>query len=228
MITAVAFCPQAPVLVPDLAGAAAAELDELRDACRAAIRRAAACGGQLVLVGSGPAARTYGPLARGTLAGFGLPLEIPLGADGTGEVELPPSLTVGAWLVRDALGPDSGAVATSVPDGGAQPELPGGPCALVVLGDGSARRSEKAPGYLDPRAADFDAALARTLGTGDPAGLSAERLAEHGASELLVGGLAAWAAVAPLLASSEWDAEVLYDAAPYGVGYFAAAWTSRG
>lgn len=228
MITAVAFCPQAPVLVPALAGAAAPELDEVRAACRTAIRRAAACGGQLVLVGSGPVAGRYGPHARGTLAGFGLPLEIALGADGAGEPELPPSLTVGAWLVRDALGPDSGAVATSVSESGAPPELADGPCVLVALGDGSARRSEKAPGYLDPRAADFDAAVSRSLAAGDPAGLSAGRLAEHGGGELLVGGLAVWAAVAPLLADVEWNADLLHDAAPYGVGYFVAAWTRRG
>ncbi|HET6877259.1 MAG TPA: hypothetical protein VFH38_07005 [Jatrophihabitans sp.] len=228
MITAVAFCPQAPVLVPELAQGAAPELDELRAACRTAIRTATAAGGRLVLAGAGPGARAFGPAARGTLAGFGLPLEIPLGADAPGAVELPPSLTVGAWLVRDALGADSGAVAVSVPDGQGMPELPDAPCALVVLGDGSARRSEKAPGYFDPRAAELDAALARSLATGDPAGLAAEHLATYGARDLLVGGLTVWTAVAPLLAGAVWDAELLYDAAPYGVGYFVAAWTRRG
>jgi hypothetical protein len=31
-----------------------------------------------------------------------------------------------------------------------------------------------------------------------------------------------------LLAGGTFDAELLYDAAPYGVGYLVAAWRSRG
>src|SRR5690606_36799316 len=38
---------------------------------------------------------------------------------------------------------------------------------LVVVGDGSARRTEKAPGYLDDRAAGFDAAIEGALSSGD-------------------------------------------------------------
>ena len=53
MIRAVAFCPHPPVLVPEVAQAAAPELDELRAACRTAIRRIAAPGSRLLVLGSG-------------------------------------------------------------------------------------------------------------------------------------------------------------------------------
>jgi len=39
--------------------------------------------------------------------------------------------------------------------------------ALLVMGDGSARRSLRAPGYLDTRAAAFDAEVERTIRTGE-------------------------------------------------------------
>src|SRR2546425_247542 len=110
MIRAVAFCPHPPVLIPEVAQGAAHELDDLRAACREAINRIAAPGRQLVVVGRGATSRSYAASARGTLAGFGVPLEIPLGSDEPGPVELPLSLTIAAWLLRDALGPNCGAI----------------------------------------------------------------------------------------------------------------------
>jgi hypothetical protein len=179
-----------------------------------------------VLVGAGPTAADYPSSARGTFAGFGLPLEVPLGSDEPGPVALPPALTVGAWLLRDALGAGSGTVACAVPPAGRRlAGLPDEPVSLIVVGDGSARRTEKAPGYLDERAAEFDAALADIFRTGDGSALHPDRLERHGASELLVGGLPAWYSVQSLIASSSWEARLLYEAAPYGVGYFVAVWT---
>jgi hypothetical protein len=226
VISSVVFCPQAPVLVPDIAQAAAAELDDLRAACRSAIRQAVPSGVRPVLIGSGPQAAAYPSNARGTLAGYGLRLEVTLGADEKGPVQLPPSLTVGAWLVRDALGADSGAIGYSVADGHAGlPQFDGAdPVALIVLGDGSACRSEKAPGYLDERARAFDAEIAQALAGGYGYALCRDVLGGGIGDELLVGGLAAWEAVHPLIEACEWDAEMLYDAAPYGVGYFVALW----
>lgn len=217
------------MLVPELAQGAAPELDDLRAACRTAIRRAVPGDVRPVLVGAGPTAADYSSSTRGTFAGFGLPLEVPLGSDDPGPVGLPPALTVGAWLVRDALGADSGAVAWAVPPQGRRlPELPNEPTSLIVVGDGSARRSEKAPGYLDERAAAFDAALADIFRHGDGSELSKDRLERHGAGELLVAGLPVWDAVHALVETDTWAAQLLYDAAPYGVGYFVALWTRVG
>ena len=226
MISSVVFCPQAPVLIPDLAQQAAPELDDLRAACRAALRRALPDGVRPVLIGAGPEAADFADNARGTLAGFGLALEVPLGSDAPGPVALPPALTVGAWLLRDALGADNRAVAYAVPPEGRHlPHFADEQVGLVVLGDGSARRTEKAPGYLDERAIGFDAFLADVLRQGNGAGLAPRELEQRGASELLVSGLPAWTAVHPLIDTHTWAARLLYEGAPYGVGYFVAVWT---
>lgn len=230
MISAAVFCPHPPVLIPDVAQGAAGELDALRAACRNAIRRVAALAPHLVVVGAGARWQHHEPVARGSLAPFGVALEVSLGSDAPGPIELPLSLTVGAWLLRDALGPDCGAAGWSAgPDERDAPARldPAGdsPCALVVLADGSARRSTSAPGYLDERAAGHDARLATGLRTGDPALLREDQTL---ARELLVEGGAVWDRVAREFAGRAWDAELLYDEAPYGVGYFVAAWTSRG
>jgi hypothetical protein len=232
VILAAAFCPLPPLLVPEVAAGAAGESDDLRSACREAVRRVAAPGAQLVVLGPGPVSAAYDARTRGTLAGFGVPLEISLGSDEPGPVELPLSLTVGAWLLRDVLGPECGAVGYSIgPDDVDRPELrgsaadPGVPVALLVMGDGSARRSIASPGYLDERAADFDAGVAAALRSGEADQLHVD--AELGA-ELLAAGSRPWNAAADLLeGAGPYDAELLYDAAPYGVGYFVAVWTRR-
>jgi hypothetical protein len=97
---------------------------------------------------------------------------------------------------------------------------------LLVMADGSARRSLKGPGYLDERAPAFDAAVTKALASADLEALAG--LDESLASELLVGGVGPWKALAALAGVAQgaaWRAEVLYDAAPYGVQYTVAAWS---
>jgi hypothetical protein len=219
MIAAAAFCPNPPLLVPAVAQGAAPELDDLRAACRAAITRIASSGLPVVVIGSGPSARRHPPTARGTFTGFGVQLDVSLGSDEPGVLELPLSLTVGAWLVREALGPNSGTTGLSI-DG----QLPAvDDCVLLVMGDGSARRSTAAPGYLDDRAEAFDAAVVAALAGGIGANLAGLDVALG--ADLLAAGVAAWRAAGTLL-TGPCEADVLYDEAPYGVGYFVATWTT--
>lgn len=226
MISAVAFCPHPPLLVPEVAQGAAPELDDLRAASRAAIRRVADVGTPLVVVGAGATSRPFDATARGSLAGYGVAMEIPLGSDEPGPVELPLSLTIGAWLLRDALSSNCGAVGFSV--GADDGDLPlfddDAEVTLLVMGDGSARRSTSAPGYFDERAAAFDALVAKALGTGQADLLHVNPSLGR---DLLAAGTDAWDAVAWLLEGGDWMAELLYDGAPYGVGYFVAAWTQQ-
>jgi hypothetical protein len=232
VITGAAFLPHPPVLIPEVAQGAATELGELREACRVAIRRIVAPDSVIVLIGSGERWIRHGFAARGSLSGYGVPLEIPLGSAERGPVELPLSLTVGAWLLHEALGPDCNATGYSVGlDPASEPELPEPgadpymPVSLLVMGDGSARRSTTAPGYLDERARDFDASVATALASGDAQQLTVD--VELG-DELLASGPRVWREAARLLGPTPFEAELLYDAAPYGVGYFVAAWTRRG
>jgi hypothetical protein len=216
VIESVAFCPQAPALVPEVGRGLDEELGQVRAAIVAAIARIGVPGHHLVLVGPGPAAAGYGPEARGSFAGFGVEPAVPFGI-GSGLAPLPPALSVGAYFAGSAtrsyaVGPEA-----------APPELPDdGPVALLVLGDASARRTEKAPGYLDPRAAGYDAEVRAALASGDPARLAA--LDPELGADLLAAGAPVWHAVAPLL-HRRYDAEVLYAGDPFGVGYVVATWT---
>jgi len=235
VISAVAFCPQPPLLVPQLAAGAAGELAALRVSCAAAIGCVAGTGRQLVLLGAGEFSRSYSPLARGSLAGYGVPIEAHLGAATcVGALELPLSLTIGAWLVSDVLGPRSGAVGFSVgPDflaGRAAVELlalaESEDVALLVMGDGSPRRGATAPGYLDPRAVPFDDTVVDALRRGDAAALAS--LDPDLGEAVLSAGVPVWRAAGQLLDGGSYDAKVLYADDPYGVGYFVAVWTARG
>ena len=92
------------------------------------------------------------------------------------------------------------------------------------MGDGSARRSVKAPGYLDDAAGPFDAAVAAALAAGDAAALAAPRPGEG--ERLLAAGVPTWRAVGAALAGRDVTARLHYDAAPFGVGYLVADWVA--
>jgi hypothetical protein len=86
----------------------------------------------------------------------------------------------------------------------------------LVVGNGSAKRTEKAPGHFDERAEPFDAELGKSLRAGLPA------VDVDLAREL-------WASVDAIVALGELgdlgDAVVDYDDAPYGVQYWVVTWS---
>lgn len=93
---------------------------------------------------------------------------------------------------------------------------------LLVVANGTATRTEKAPGHLDDRAEAFDAVIGAALRSGDAAALGTLDL--DLAAEL-------WAPDAPVLAGlasfEVTTSEVDYDDAPYGVQYWVARWQCR-
>ncbi|MEU5086011.1 class III extradiol dioxygenase subunit B-like domain-containing protein [Streptomyces sp. NPDC021356] len=237
MLVAAAVCPCPPLLVPAVAEGAAPELDAARAACADALGvLAAARPDRLVVMGpaeqSGRGPHPQG--ARGSFRGFGVDLDVRLGSD-TGsapERALPTSLAVAAWLLER-----TGWSGTPVEGLGVGEPLATERCvaagrdiasrpervAMLVMGDGSACRSLKAPGYLDERAEPFDAEAARALGAADVAALIA--LDVELAYELKASGRAPWQVLAGAAEGTGLSGALLYDEAPYGVGYLVAAWS---
>lgn len=93
---------------------------------------------------------------------------------------------------------------------------------VLVLGNGSARRGEKAPGHLDARSTAYDEAVLGALAAGDPVGLSG--LDETLGHELLADGIAGLRAAGRALAGQDVAASLLYADDPYGVQYWVVTW----
>ncbi|MFF2963650.1 class III extradiol dioxygenase subunit B-like domain-containing protein [Streptomyces sp. NPDC057963] len=237
MLVAAAVCPCPPLLVPEVAAGAAPELDALRDACSDALGVLAAARPDLLIV-TGPADHAgRGPHpegATGTFKGFGIDLDVRLGRvhGAVTDRPLPPSLTVGAWLLARAqwaaapvegLGVGEPLETTRCASTGRDLAARAERVALLVMGDGSARRSLKAPGYLDERAEAFDAAAASALGSADPGALIA--LDASLAYALKAAGRAPWQVLAGAAEGAGLGGQLLYEDAPYGVGYLVAAWS---
>jgi hypothetical protein len=215
------------MLVPDLAAGAAHELDDLRAACDTAIAHLAGSGASsLVIIGTGPATREIPPPHGGSFAPWGVPVEV---NGGVGE-PLPLSLLMGAWLCERAWpAVDRRMISVAPaesPAGCARlgAEIAAGAAtAVLVMGDGSACHGLKAPGYDDPRAEPFDAAVAAALAKADREALLA--LDPALAEELLAVGRAPWQALAGAADDGrDWHGDLLYADAPYGVGYVVATW----
>ena len=93
--------------------------------------------------------------------------------------------------------------------------------ATLVVANGSATRSEKAPGHLDPRSSAFDDALEQALRAGDTAALAG--LDASLAEELWCYDAAAFHTLAELLPAGT-PGEVSYADDPYGVQYWVVTW----
>ncbi|WP_317445770.1 class III extradiol dioxygenase subunit B-like domain-containing protein [Streptomyces collinus] len=237
MLVAAAVCPCPPLLVPEVAAGAAAELDAARAACTDALGVLAAARPDLLVV-VGPAERSgRGPHPQGTpgsFRGFGVDLDVRLGpaTDIVAERELPPSLAVGAWLLErtgwadapiEGLGVGEPFEPERCAEAGREIGARADRVAMLVMGDASACRTLKAPGYLDERAADFDAGVARALGAADLAAVMA--LDAGLAQELKASGRAPWQLLAGAAEGADLSGALLYDDAPYGVGYLVATWS---
>src|SRR4029078_9959299 len=74
VVSAIAFCPSPPLLVPELAAGAGGELGPLRAACREAVRRLLAAGpDQVIVIGTGSGGGRVPPGTTGSLGRFGVP-----------------------------------------------------------------------------------------------------------------------------------------------------------
>jgi hypothetical protein len=245
-LVAAAVLPHPPLLVAGLAGGAAAELDPLRAACRQALSAVLAAGHLTVVIGGGPAWAVPGPSAPGSFRPYGADVEVTLPAQVDLDLpglpaparldELPLSLAVAAHLlagvdapgrvfaatVPPALGPGAAAAVGHALTGG---DPAGGRVGLVVMGDLSACRTERAPGAFRAGAAGFDASVAEAFRAGKP-----ERLLDLDpaqAGELLVAGLVPFQVLAGACdGGPAMRGQVLYDDAPYGVGYLVALLTA--
>jgi hypothetical protein len=249
MIVSAALCPSPPLLARELTGQADI-LPELRAACAAAVARLLAAGPDLVAVaGPAEATETWDPAGELSLARYapapraggrlsdGYPL-----ADNSKKrtvvlraaaPPLPLALGIGALLLDEAgyAGPHLlQAVAGSEPRNGClalgrEIAASASRVALLVIGDGTARRSASAPGYLDERAAPFDEAVERAVRDGNLPALAA--LDPVLAADLMAEGRPAWqvlaGALAPdLPAQQRPRTEILYSGAPFGVAYLVA------
>ncbi|TDC18232.1 hypothetical protein, partial [Kribbella albertanoniae] len=240
------------LLVPEVATGAAPDLDELRAACLTAVNQLATADEILVIgsappglhrgsgdgdsrpspadvladsVGIGPGV-VYGGSAGGGFGAYGAASV----RFGEGDAVLPLSLAIGGWLLEQSKAAALPRTYRAI-DPAAAPAV----CAelgrtiaagtrrvgLLVMGDGAPRRSEHSPVHLHPRAEIFDQTVAAALRAADADVLAA--LDADLATELQAAGRAPWQVLAGAL--GELRGDLLYDAAPYGVGYFVASFS---
>lgn len=205
------------MLVPEVAQGAARELAGLRALCDAVVRRLVeAAGDTVTVVASGAESKRCGTSAGGSLRGFG----VDVSAGGPRKV-LSPELTLGGWLLDRAGWAAEREYVTVRADTRWDPETP-----VLLMGDGSAKRSDAAPGHIDERATGYDKSIAHALATGDAGALASLdlRLGE----QLWAGGVPALRSLGASLAAAGRGvraARLRYDEAPYGVGYFVAEWS---
>ncbi|RKE21493.1 hypothetical protein [Streptomyces sp. TLI_171] len=229
MLVAAAVCPCPPLLVPEVAAGAAGEVAGLREACLAAVRELAGVD-LVVVVGTGERAGVWTEGGAGSFHRYGVAKAVRLPLGGVDGPELSPALTVGAWLLEEAgVRVPTHAVAVR-PDTAPERLLGLGQglaeladrVGLLVMGDGSARHTVKAPGYLDGRAEDYDREVARALAAADPKALAA--LEPELSAELMAEGRAPWQVLAGAAEGAALSGELRHDDAPYGVGYLVASW----
>lgn len=236
MIAAAALCPGPPLLIRELTGAATVA-EPLRLACAGAVSELAAGGPDAIVVvgvarqtGIWPAGSELDPAVFAPGPAGQRPRPAATSAAAARAVaDLPTSLGVGGYLlgaagyggerILQAVGADAspGECAALGADIAARP----GRDALLVMADGSARRTRKAPGYLDERGGGFDDGVRQAIEDADLdslAGLDAAL-----ARELMAAGRPAWQVLAGALAGRKVASEIRYSGDPFGVGYLVAS-----
>jgi hypothetical protein len=226
-----AVCPHPPLIVPEVARGAAPELEELRIACRTAIKTIVAADPEVIVcVAFDPVlerVERHNADAGGSLRRYGVDASF-----GGTDRRLGLGLTVGAWLF-DHTGWDGDRAYVGLPVVGAFSagcDLSVGPrrVGVLAMGDGSAKRGVDGPGLFDEQAPGFDADVVRALAGADLKWFETNPDAQL-AAELWCTGGPAWQALAGAATRTPSGARIVadigYDAAPYGVGYLVSTWS---
>jgi len=215
VLVAAAVLPHPPLLVPQLATGDDDALDDLRRRCREAVAAVRTVDADvLFVVGAdvGGRATTFAPW------GADVPVDVP--------EPLPLPLLVGAWLtagsLRSFVAVDADLEPGECAAVGADLATARGRVAMLVMGDGAARHTEKAPGYLDPRATGWDDEVHAALRDGDPKALA--DLDPDLAADLLVAGRAPWQVLSGATGGTSPGRHTAQLTLTYGVGYHVAVW----
>jgi hypothetical protein len=246
MIVVAAMCPAPPLLARELTGADPV-VPELRQACRdvaAGLLRGHP--DVVAVVGAGAHTRTWDGDSRLDVSAFapGIDQAVRTGSTGLdwsgfispigaaardGSPGLPLPLGLAARLLDQAgyagprvlqlVGEDE--PADRCAELGARIACSAGRVALLAMGDGSARRGPKAPGYFDARSGPFDAEVERAVRAADLDALLA--LDQDLAHELMATGRPSWQVLAGALQGTKPASEIIYCDDPFGVAYLVAS-----
>jgi RimJ/RimL family protein N-acetyltransferase len=225
MLVAAALCPAPPLLARELTGADPV-VPDLRQACEEAVGTLLDSRPDLLaVVGVADATRRWDPDRRLDLSVFapalaGLPPDT---------APAPASVGLGGMLLdqigytgpRELLSVSEDQPASECANLGAQLASQADRVALLVMADGSARRTLKAPGYLDERSAPFDEEVARLLAGPDLTPLLA--VDPDLARALMATGRPAWQVLAGAARGLRAATEIRYRDDPFGVAYLVAA-----
>ena len=227
MLAAIALTPSAPVLVPELAGAAAAEVAEFHDA---AIAAAATLPNRWIAIGVGQTDQIFEPATRGTFGGYGGDVPVTLSADAPQVItDLPLCALIAGWLRGQSNAAARVQVRVYAADHDVDAALARGralrdaineaadPIGVLVVADGANTLTQSAPGGYDPDSEPLQTTLDDALATGNAVALT--RL-PNGAI-----GRVAYQVLAGLTEPKPLAAKEFVRGAPYGVGYFVGTWT---
>ncbi|WP_216693252.1 hypothetical protein [Dietzia psychralcaliphila] len=217
MSTPVVLVPGAPVLVPELSGEAAADTASQVGVALGLLSCAAADLDRVLVLGSDPAGRTIGDV-RASLTRWGA--AVPVGRPGApaGEHSDVPDAALIAWWHLDRAGIELPRSFVGVTGDGQSTRSPGPGTLVVVVADGPASLTPRAPVPEDPRGVALDRDLTEWLRRGgplpDPGGAVAEAVGWWSRP--------AWLELAGLVGDRTALESVSW--APFGVGYHAARW----
>jgi len=238
VLTAAAFVPGAPLLVPELTGSSVdPDVDAVRRAAIEAASGLAAAVSRWTILGAAPQGQNSLGSA-GTLAGFGADVVVRLSpeAGGPADPQWPLALLIGGWL-RGQAAPDVTACAALIDPASTPQECADrgrrlreelddapGPTGLLIVADGATTLTTKAPGGFHADAQRWQEELATALG-GDPKARA--RVAQWPAADTDAVGIDGRAVYQVALAALDgpWNVELCYAAAPFGVGYTVSRWS---
>jgi len=227
VLAAIAMTPSAPVLIPELAGAAAAEVAGFRDA---AVAAAATLPQFWIALGVGTADAVLGPESRGTYAGYGVDVPVALSPEADSVVTALPLCALFAGWLRGQVNPSAAVqVRVYAADHDAEAALGFGralrqeidasdvPTGVLVVADGATTLTPSAPGGYEPDSGPLQSALDDALTAGDAGELA-------GLSDR-ISGRVAYQVLAGLAEPGPSAAREFARGAPYGVGYYVGTWT---
>ncbi|WP_314033968.1 hypothetical protein [Dietzia sp. CH92] len=217
MNTSVVLVPGAPALVPELSGTAAVESAHRVAGVLDGLRRASAHASAVRVVGTDPAGRTLGDV-RSTLRRWGA--DVPVGRPDSplAPHDAVPDAALIAWWLLDRAEIDLPRTFTGVTGTSHTTPRAGADDLVVVVADGPASLTPRAPVPEDPRGVELDGRLGRWLR--EPGALPDP--GQTVAREIGWWSRPAWRVLADLVDGRA--AHESFSWAPFGVGYHWAWW----